>query len=258
MKTIAIFNRKGGTGKTTIALALATALAQDRHVLLVDLDSQANATQGLNAEPFPAVAAWLIMEQAPELVHIGSPGSGLYLMPGNAKTERANITLSSDADFSAIHRGLRHNLAGWHFDLVLLDCPPSLSMLTKAAIYAADYVLCPTICEYWSLTGVRELSLLIQQIRERFDRPTQLLGIQPNKYDRRTNEHKIHLVNLARVYGAYGAPDSKGRPGRVWPPLRQSIVVATAAAEGRPLWDLLTGHLRQEWTALVERVACDV
>lgn len=239
---IAIANRKGGTGKTTVALALATRLAEQHRVLLIDLDSQANATEGLAVPLAPEVAKWLIMEERPALASFGR----LDVMPGNAKTEQVNMTLSADADYPAIHRGLKL-LPG--YDYVILDCPPSLSMLTKTAIFAADAVLVPTTPEYWGVAGVRQLTELIAQMRQKFSRPVRLLGIQPNKYDRRTTEHKSNLVDLVRVYGVYGKEN-----GRVWPPLRQSIAVATASAEGKPLWSTLEDPIRSEWNGMVERV----
>lgn len=244
MTVIAIANRKGGVGKTTISLALATRLVETHKVLLIDLDSQANATEALGIQLRPGIAEWLILEQLPELAELND---GLCLMPSDIKTEKANTSLASDADIAAIDRGLRKLRTQYHY--IIMDCPPSLSMLTRAAIYAADYVLCPTVPEYLSVAGVRQLIVLTAQIRNRFERPVKLLGIQPNMYRRTTKEHKANLTDLVRAYGAYGHEN-----GRVWPPLRQSIAVAKASAEGLPLWQLLKGQVLREWEAMVERV----
>jgi len=134
---------------------------------------------------------------------------------------------------------------------VVMDCPPSMSMVTRAAIYAADYVLCPTLCEYLSVAGVRQLVVLMARMREQLGRSVRLMGIVPNRYDRRTNEHRTNLRHLVRAYGAYG---SRGA-GRTWPPLGQAIAVARASAEGVPIWGTLKGRNLDEWTALAERVA---
>lgn len=245
MRVIAIANRKGGVGKTTLSLALATKLPGP--TLLIDLDSQANATEGLDVQKSPIIGLWLDYDQVPKLVQVMD---GLYLMPGHIKTERVNLSLAQESDIAAIHRGLTTFRS--RFNYVIIDCPPSLSILSRAAIYAADYVLSPTVPEYWSVAGVRQLLVTIAQIRQRFGRSVNLMGIQPNKYDRRTKEHKANLKNMVRAYGVYTQPN-----GRVWPPLRQSIAVAAAVSRGVPIWDVLRGHVLHEWEQMVERVrAC--
>ena len=244
MTTITIANRKGGVGKTTIAVALATNLAQKHKVLLIDLDSQANATESLAVDLQSGIFMWLGGELEPKIITLES---GLDLLPGNAKTERVNLILSSEGDMAAIHRGLEPLNETYQY--IIIDCPPSLSMLTRAAIYAADYVLCPTVPEYLSVAGVRQLVTLIAQLRKGLARPVKLLGIQPNKYDRRTNEHRANLKDMVKAYGAYGH-----NGGRVWPPLRQSIAIAEASAEGKPIWSGLTGKVLIEWEAMAERV----
>jgi len=242
MPIIAVANRKGGVGKTTISVALATHLARRHKVLLVDLDSQASATELLNVEPQPAVAEWLILEKVPELVQ----AHGLALLASNVITEKANTSLATDADVTAIERGLPRL---GRFDYVLLDCPPSLNILTRAAIYASDYVLAPTLAEYLSVAGVRQLLTQTAQMRERWGLPVKLLGIQPNMYRRTTTEHHENLTALVKAYGAY-----PHNGGRVWPPLRQSIAVSRASAEGVTVWDTLSGQVLAEWEAMVERV----
>jgi chromosome partitioning protein len=123
-----------------------------------------------------------------------------------------------------------------------------MSMLTRAAVYAADGVLCPTICEYLSVAGVRQLVALMAEMRGRYQRRVRLVGIQPNKYLRSTTEHRQNLVDLVRAYGAWG------QGGLVWPPLRQSIDVARAGAEGRPVWEGMRGKVLEEWEGMVGRV----
>lgn len=244
--TIAIANRKGGVGKTTIALAIATRLAaQGKSVLAIDLDSQASFTEAVGVPLQPAVFSWLGAEEPPEITQAW----GVDVLPGNAKTEYVNLILSSDGDRGAIHRALRrlrHN-----YQYIILDCPPSLSMLTRAAIYAADQVLIPTKAEYLSVAGVRQMMGVLAETRKRFERGVQLLGIVPNMYRRITSEHRAGLTDLV---GAYGAWNPKDNTGRVWPPLRDTIAVAAAVAEGIPLWDKLRGQVLKEWKAMVERV----
>jgi len=247
MTTIAVANRKGGVGKTTIAIAIGTKLAAQGHaVVLIDLDSQANATEALGIPPQPAIFSWLGAEEPPEITQAW----GVDVLPGNARTEYVNLILSSDGDRGAIHRALRrlrHN-----YQYIILDCPPSLSMLTRSAIYAADQVLIPTLAEYLSIAGVRQMMDLLVETRQRFERKVQLLGIVPNMYRRVTAEHKSGLTDLVAAYGAWNPNGSS--TGRVWPPLRETIAVAAAVAEGVSLWDKLEGQVLREWGAMVERV----
>lgn len=241
---VSVTNRKGGVGKTTLAVALATKLANAGRVLLVDLDGQANATESLGVPLQPNVFNWLGGEQVPTVVMLDG---GLEVLAGDAKTERVNLILASEGDVGAVDRCLEPLKRVYQY--IILDCPPSMSMLTRAAIYAADYVLCPTLPEYLSLAGVRQLTALMSQIRQRYNRGVQLMGIQPNKYDARTVEHRQNLLRLVQMYGARGQDD-----GIVWPPLRQRIAVAQASADGKPLWEVIRGPALQEWVAMVERV----
>jgi len=183
------------------------------------------------------VLSWLVTETPPQVVELGG---ALALLPGNVGTEKANLCLSGDADIGGIDRRLKR-LKG--FEVVVLDCPPSSNMLTRAALYAADEVLIPTLPEYLSVAGVRQLTVLLAQIRERYERPVRLLGVQVNKYRRNTTEHRLHLEDLVRVY-----------KGAVWPPLRQSIAVARACAQARPVWDVLRGKVLREWEQMAGRV----
>jgi chromosome partitioning protein len=213
--------------------------------LLVDLDSQANATEQLGIKLQPGVFSWLATD---EVAAVERYFHGLDVIPGDATTERLNLIMASEGDMAALDRRLdelEHTYA-----YALLDCPPSMSMVTRAAIYAADYVLCPTLCEYLSVAGVRQLVVLMAQMRERLGRRVRLMGIVPNRYDRRTTEHRTNLRHLVRAYGAYGSEGA----GRVWPPLSQAIAIARASSEGEPIWNALKGPVLEQWEALGRRV----
>jgi len=239
MIVLSVANRKGGVGKTTLALALATRLAERERVLLVDLDSQANATESLNIPLAPEVSKWLQFGEMPRLASRGQ----LDVIAGDDRTRFAELALGQ-LGVRVLEQLVKPlTQYGW----VILDCPPSISAVTRNAVYAADYVLCPTIPEYLSVAGVRQLVKLIDEMREA-GASTQLMAIQPNKTDWRTNEHKIHLRSLIRAFGAW----EDG--GLVWPALRQSIAVAEASAEGRPIWETLRGKAAIEWGNVVERV----
>jgi len=239
--TIALANRKGGVGKTTLSVAIATRLAERDPVLLVDLDSQANATESLGIPLQPQVSKWLQYSDPPTLASIGK----LDVLPGDEHTQ--------DLDAVLARRGIglvRRQLAPLtQYRWIVLDCPPSISNLARAGVCAADFVLCPTIPEYLSLAGVRQLVRLIDEIRRDHGATTRLMGIQPNKVDWRTNDHKTHLTNLVKAFGAWGKDG-----GLVWPPLRQSIAVAVASTAGRPVWGALDGKILIEWENMVQRV----
>jgi len=235
---LAIANRKGGVGKTTIAVAVATKLASTTPTLLIDLDSQANATESLGIQLKPHVAKWLMFNETPELDRYGK----LDVLAGNADTRKVDLALASEGRIYGIAELLRPIT---QYEWIVLDCPPSITMVTQAALYAADLVLCPTILEYLSLAGVRQMMGIIKQLQDA-GRPIKMLGIQPNMY-RSTNEHKAQLMRLVKVFGAWPK-------GAVWPVLRQTIRIAEASEAGKPVWGELDGDRLLEWENLVERV----
>ena len=244
MPTIAVANRKGGVGKTTIACALATKLAETDRVLLVDLDSQGSATESLGIAPGSAVAAWLVTEELGSLVTVTD---NLALLPGGAATARVTIG-ENRHDLGTVGRGL--SAARRSFDWILLDTPPSFSTVTRSAIYAADFVLSPVVPEYLAVAGVRQLiGQIDEMIKQHPGCTVRLMGIQPNQ-TRVTNEHRTNLTDMIRAWGAYGYNGG----GFVWPPLRQSIAVSEASAAGKPVWGYLSGEVLDDWQAMVERV----
>jgi chromosome partitioning protein len=247
MTILAVVNRKGGVGKTTVALAVATRLgSMGRRVLVVDLDSQANATEACGVALQPGVYDWLGSGRGPVVVGVW----GMDLVPGNATTERVSLIMASEGDLGALDRALGPVREG--YDWVVLDCAPSMSMLTRGAVYASDFCLCPTRAEYLAVAGVRQLTKMVARIRKGHRRDVRLMGILPNMYDRRTREHKENLKDLVRKYGRFGTEGL----AYVWPPLRSSIAVASASARGVPLWEAgLPSKAEAEWVSMVERVA---
>ncbi len=191
-RIIAVANQKGGVGKTTTAVNLGAALAlAGRRVLLVDVDPQANLTSGVGlkgrASPSGSVYHALVADQA-ELAAFVLPTSidNLSLVPADRNLTGAEIEMVGLAERETRLRRLVRPLAD-AFDYVIVDCPPSLGLLTLNALVAADTVLITLHCEYFALEGLAELVSTLRRVRASLNRELDIEGVLLTMYDERTN-----------------------------------------------------------------------
>jgi len=199
---MAIVNQKGGVGKSTTAVNLGACIAElGRKVLLIDIDPQGNATSGVgfaknNLEY--SVYDVLIQETAIEDVIVPTENKNFYLLPANIDLAGAEIELvsmiSRESKLKKVIEGLNID-----YDYILIDCPPSLGLLTLNALTAADSILVPIQCEYYAMEGLGQLIRTIKLVQGNLNPDLRIEGVLLTMYDARTNLSQ-QVINEVKNY----------------------------------------------------------
>jgi chromosome partitioning protein len=198
---IAVLNQKGGVGKTTTAINLAAYLAKDgRSVLLADMDPQGNSTSGLGLDKHNLNSTLydVLFLRSSAGQTIQKINSKLSILPANADLAGAEVEMVNLAGRELL---LRNAIGSLEYDYILIDCPPSLGLLTINALAAANSVLVPVQAEYYALEGLSQLLNVIQQVRQSLNPNLDILGVLITLYDSRNSLSEQVKKELHNYFG---------------------------------------------------------
>ncbi len=233
-RVIAVANQKGGVAKTTTVASLGTAFAElGQRVLLIDLDPQACLTfsLGIDPEDLDLSIHHVLTKGVPVTEVMATTEDGVDLLPATIELARAEADLLTRTGREYVIRSVVEELDG-DYDWVLLDCPPSLGVLTVAALTAATGVLIPLQCETLSHRGVGQLLDTVHDVRRFTNRELEVWGVLPTLYDGRTTHARAVLETIAETYEL----------DVVEPPIPKSIRFAEAPAAGRSILTTASGN----------------
>ncbi|MEX1059257.1 MAG: ParA family protein [Candidatus Saccharimonadales bacterium] len=203
-RTVAVLNQKGGVGKSTTVINLAAYLAKGGHkMLVVDIDPQGNTTSGLGLDK-PALNATLYdvlfsRAEAPKVMQKATSHK-LHVLPANEQLAGAEVEMVSVPAREFMLKRVLENLPASH-DYVLIDCPPSLGLLSVNALAAADHVLIPVQAEYYALEGLSQLLSVVQQVKAAVNPDLNVLGVILTMYDNRNSLSEQVKKELEQYFG---------------------------------------------------------
>jgi chromosome partitioning protein len=242
---MAVFNHKGGTGKTTTAVTLAAGLAKaGRRTLLVDTDAQGNVAVSLGIQsPARSLYHVLVMGMPVEQAVVQARPN-LDVLCANETLAAAELYLAGRQNRDRV-LATRLASARQHYDSIVVDCSPSLSLLNQNALVFSSSVLCPVACDYLSLVGVRQVVKTIKNVNRLLAHPVALWGVLPTHYDRRARICNEALETLREHFQE-----------RCLSPIRAAIRVKEAPSQGKTLFEYdPDSDVAKDYWALVERVS---
>lgn len=249
---ICVANRKGGCGKTTTAINLAAALAKKSFkVLLIDLDSQSHATLGLGVKEDAierSIYDILVENIDMEKTIIGTSCEGLSIVPATSMLSGAQLEIADLLGREGILRNALYkmiNVGNKHYDYIIIDCSPSLNLLTINGMVASKFVLVPVQTHYFALEGMRELFSTIEIIKGRLNSDLKILGILPTLFNTRTRMDRGIFSQLKSYFG-----------NKVFRSvIRINVTLAEASANKKSIFDYAP-HSKgaKDYAALTEEV----
>jgi chromosome partitioning protein len=242
-RVIAVFNHKGGTGKTTTSVNLAAGLAmRGKRVLVVDTDAQGNVGVSFNVKTERSLYHVVVMG-LPVADALTEVRPNLDLVPSNESLAAAELYLAGRQNRDKV-LSRRLEAARASYDVIVLDCSPSLSLMNQNALVFADSVLVPVACDYLSLVGVRQVIRTVKNVNQLLHHPVQIWGVLPTFYDARARICREALSTMREHFGH-----------RCLLPIRATMKVKEAPSQGQTIFEYAPGsNAADDYLGLVERV----
>ena len=243
-RKLAIFNHKGGTGKTTTTVSIAAGLAaQGLRVLLVDTDSQGNVGVSLNVKSERSLYHVLVMglKASDAAVNVRP---NLDLISSNETLAAAELYLAGRQNRDRILRDRLSTVADG-YDVVILDCSPSLSLMNQNALVFADGILVPVACDFLSLVGVRQVIKTVKNVNALLHHPVQIFGVLPTFYDARARICRDAVDTLKQHFG-----------DRCLAPIRATTKIKEAPAQGKTIFEYAAdSNAAEDYRRVVDLIA---